>query len=127
MELTLIIRSQAEMADAVEQIVRGISDGLAAARVAAGDSQAHVLPPEDLIISGTFIAELNADDVDTTEITPQVISVQTDASPSASVVTTTVAGAQSSTETATPANRTTTRGEGGGDSSVETTDYEEIT
>lgn len=127
MELTLVIRSQEEMASTIEAIVRGVADGLRAARDKETDNPTHVQLPDDLVITGVYLVEANVLNIDETQITPATEVTSTDTTPATNVVTTSARGAQSTTETGAPANRTTTRGEAGGDVVTEDTDYEEIT
>jgi hypothetical protein len=128
MELTLVIRSQEEMAAMIEAIVRGTAEGLRNARTGATDAdKVHAMPPEDLTITGIFLIATNVEQIEESVITSAATTVVTDANSATTVVSTRVAGAQSNTESATPANRTTTRGESGGDALEENIDYEEIT
>ena len=91
MELTLIVRSAAELQAAVKAIVLGVDGALEEAK---SEGEVFVFPPQNLLIRGVMVTTLNADTV---------------------VTDTDTVGASSETTLQTPPNRTTTRQESGGD------------
>ncbi len=108
--MNLVVRTQEELRDVVEGIVRGISDGLAAARA---DQGVHVEAPDDLLIEGIFLLTLDAAVQEESTLTPASETTTTDAN-----------GETTVTETIVPSDRTTTRAESGGDTSSTENTYD---
>ena len=103
MELTLIVRSAAELNAAVKAIILGVDGAIAEAK-ASNDGRATVHPPNDLVIRGVMITTLNVDTIE-----------ESDTQGAATITTTDTIGEAVETSAQTPPNRTTTRQEGGGD------------
>jgi hypothetical protein len=104
----------------VKGLVLGITGALKEAREA--DPEAHVEPPEDLVISGLFVTDLSEAELVETTTTPAHTVNTTETTPAHTVTTTDQIGAVTESATSTPPNRTTTRQETGGD--VQETDIE---
>jgi hypothetical protein len=126
MQETLIVRSQEELETALSRIIGGISGAIQTAK-GVGGAGSHVLPPQDLQITGMMILELSAEEIIDTTTTPANTVTTTSTTPATTVTSTDQVGAKTETTTQTPPNRTTSRLENGGD--VEDTDitYENIT
>jgi hypothetical protein len=113
MQATLIVRTQEELETALAAIILGVSAAIEAAK--ASGTGSHVLPPEDLEISGMMVTTLAAASVTTTSTTPANTVTTTSTTPAATTTTTENIGAQTETSSQTPPNRTTAKAENGGD------------
>lgn len=121
MELTLIVRSKEELAACVQAVIEGIHAGIVAA--AAGGDGAMVNLPDDIVIKGRLVTELNADTITETDTTPANSVTRTNSTPAHTIVNTETIGSMSENSTTTPPTRVITRQEGGGDVTETSTEY----
>lgn len=118
----LIVRSRSELANALANITLGIDDLLSTAQAAG----VFIMPPDDIQIEGVFLIEANVGNITTTTTTPAANTTTTD---TIGGVTTNRSETRtgSNNETATPAGRTVTHNETGGDNNVTDREYESVT
>lgn len=118
----LIVRNRTELANALANITLGIDDLVSTAQAAG----VFILPPDDIQIEGVFLIEANVGNITTTTTTPVGNTTTTDTI-GAVTTTRTETRSGSNNETATPAGRTVTHNENGGDDITTEREYEAVT
>lgn len=118
----LIIRSQEELAGAVEALIRGINDGIKA----AGDAGVVAIPPDEITVEGIYLVEANVGTITTTTTTPETTETATQSVPQRVSTSVQSPTSQVTAETATPSGRTTAVANAGGDEETIEREYEDV-
>lgn len=118
----LIVRNRSELAGALANITLGINDLLSASQAEG----VFIQPPEDILIEGVFLIEASAGNITTTTTTPSANTTTTDTFGNMTT-TRTETRTGTNSETATPAGRTVTHNETGGDKNITEREYESVT